>query len=253
MRFCRFTSPDGGPRYGIVEGQAVVEVEGDIFERYGATSQIYPIDEIELLAPVEPSKIVALGTNFHLHAKEMGREVPDEPKIFLKPPSALIGHQATIVLPKVPGRIDHEAEVAIIVKRLAKNVSAEEALDYVLGYTCFNDVSARALQEKDGVFARAKGFDTFAPAGPWLQTDLVWEKLEVEGWVNGERRQHGALSDLIFGVPQVIAFVSRVMTLLPGDMIALGTPVGVGPLADGDRVQVKINGLGTLENPVAQE
>ncbi|MBW1807571.1 MAG: fumarylacetoacetate hydrolase family protein [Deltaproteobacteria bacterium] len=253
MRFCRFALSDGSPRYGIVEGQAVVEVEGDIFERYGATSQIHPIAEIELLAPVNPSKIVALGTNFSLHAKEMGREVPDEPKIFLKPPSALIGHQAPIVLPKVPGQIDHEAEVALIVKRVAKNVPADQALDYVMGYTCFNDISARALQKKDGVFARAKGFDTFAPAGPWLQTDLVWEKLEVEGWVNGERRQHGALSDLVFGVPEVMAFVSRVMTLLPGDMIALGTPLGVGPLEDGDRVQVIINGVGTLENPVVQE
>jgi 2-keto-4-pentenoate hydratase/2-oxohepta-3-ene-1,7-dioic acid hydratase in catechol pathway len=253
MRFVRFLTPEGISRQGIMEKEAVVEVEGDPFGRYGATSRIFSRAEISLLPPVLPSKIVALGTNFRPHAEEMGREIPKEPKIFLKAPSALIGHRQAIRLPKVPGPIEHEAEVALVIGRVARYVAEDRAIDFVFGYTCFNDVTARELQRRDGVFARAKGFDTFAPAGPWVETEVLWENLEVEGWVNGEMRQRGALMDLVFPVPRVIAFVSSIMTLLPGDMISLGTPAGVGPLLPGDRVEVRVKGIGVLENPVEAE
>jgi 2-keto-4-pentenoate hydratase/2-oxohepta-3-ene-1,7-dioic acid hydratase in catechol pathway len=252
VRFCRYALGDGSIQHGIVEGQAVVQVEGDIFGRYGATSQIHPVEEIVFLPPVNPTKIIALGTNFKRHAEEMDKPVPDEPKIFLKPPSALIGHKEAIVLPDVPGTVEHEAELALVVNQVARNIPEDRAQDFVLGYTCFNDVTARALQAKDGVYARAKGFDTFAPVGPWIETEAIWEDLVVEGWVNGTRRQRGELRDLVFGVPAVLAFVSRVMTLMPGDLVVLGTPSGVGPLQEGDLVQVVVEGVGTLENPVVE-
>ncbi len=251
MRFCRFVQADGIPHYGIVEGQAVVEVEGDIYAGYGATSQIHPLAEVELLPPAVPSKIVALGANFRPHAEEMGHALPTEPKIFLKPPSALLGHGGIIRLPPVEGAIEHEAEIVVVMGSTARHLSPDQVMDHVLGFTCFNDVTARALQKKDGVYARAKGFDTFAPTGPWIETDLVWESLTVEAWVNGSLRQKGALSDLVFSVPEVLSFISRIMTLVPGDMIALGTPSGVGPLRAGDQVQVVAEGIGSLENTVA--
>jgi len=250
LRFCRFTTEDGPARWGIVESSAVVAVEGDVFSRYGASSEIFPREEVTLLAPVQPSKIIALGTNFRLHAEEMGRPLPEQPKIFFKPPSALIGHGAAIRLPDVEGNVDFEAEVALVIGKRCRHVESSQALDCVFGYTCFNDVTARALQRMDGVFARAKGFDTFAPAGPWIETDALWEDLELHGRVNGETRQSAALGDLIFGVPEVIAFVSSIMTLEPGDVIATGTPAGVGLLSHGDLVEVTIDGIGTLRNHV---
>jgi len=233
-----------------VEGDAVVEIEGDIFGRFGATSKIHALTEIDFLPPVVPSKIVAVGVNFAEHAAEMKKSAADEPRIFLKPPSALLGHKGTILLPEVPGPIEHEAEVALVIGKPARDVPERRALDYVFGFTCFNDVTARALQHKDVVYARAKGFDTFAPAGPWIESDAIWEDMLLRCLVNGRERQRGALAKMIFGVPQVVAFVSRVMTLLPGDMISLGTPAGVGPLVEGDKVQVVVDEIGVLENEV---
>ena len=253
MRFVRFALNDGSIRWGIAEAEAVVEIEGDVCGRYGATDRIHDLRQVRLLAPVAPSKIVALGTNFKAHATEMGKALPAEPKIFLKAPSALIGPGAAIELPQVEGPVEHEAELAVVISRRARHVSEQTALEYVLGYTCFNDVTARRLQAIDGVFARAKGFDTFAPCGPWVQTDMLWQDLVVEALVNGDLRQRGPLSDAIFGVPAAIAFISRVMTLEPGDVIAMGTPEGVGPLEPGDTVEIRIEGLGSLENPVVAE
>jgi len=253
LRFVRFATPAGERRWGIAEAQAVVELEGDIFADYGATSRIHPLDEIRLLAPVTPSKIVALGTNFVDHAREMGRELPREPKIFLKAPSALVGPGAPIVLPEVEGPIEHEAELAVVIGRRARRVPPERALEHVFGYTCFNDVTARRLQAIDGVFARAKGFDTFAPCGPWIETEIHWERLVVEGWVNGRLRQRAPMGEAVFSVPAALAFISKVMTLMPGDLVSMGTPEGVGPLAAGDEVEVRIEGIGSLVNPVEAE
>lgn len=253
MRIVRFSTKAGDIHWGIAEARAVVEVEGDVFGDYGATSRIHPLEDIRLLAPVAPSKIVALGTNFVAHAHEMGRELPAEPKIFLKAPSALIGTGAPIVLPEVEGPVEHEAELAVVIGRTARRVAPERALDHVFGYTCLNDVTARRLQAIDGVFARAKGFDTFAPCGPWIETDAHWEPLVVEGWVNGQLRQRAPLTDTIFPVPVALSFISNIMTLLPGDVISMGTPEGVGPLAAGDEVEVRIEGVGSLVNPVESE
>jgi len=250
LRFARFNIARGAPRHGIVEGDAIVEIEGDIFGRFGATSKIHLLTEIDFLPPVVPGKIVAVGVNFAAHAAEMKKNPGDEPRIFFKPPSALLAHKGTILLPDVPGPIEHEAEVALVIGKPARDVPERRALDYVMGFTCFNDVTARTLQQKDVVYARAKGFDTFAPAGPWIESDAIWEDIVLSCLVNGRERQRGALDKMIFGVPQIVAFVSRVMTLLPGDMISLGTPAGVGPLVEGDRVQVVAEGIGVLENGV---
>ena len=253
MRFTRFMLADEIPRSGIVQDQAVVEVEGDFLGRYGATDRIHPLDEIVFLPPVTPSKIVCLGTNFRDHADEMGKPVPEEPKIFLKAPSALTGHRAAIHLPPVEGSIEHEAEVALVVGKPGRHIAQSRALDHVFGYTCFNDVTARLLQKRDVLFTRAKNFDSFGPVGPWIDTDVLWEDLVVEGWLNGELKQKAALSETVFGVPQVIAYISSIMTLVPGDLVVMGTPAGVGPLQDSDVFRVVIEQIGTLENPVKPE
>jgi 2-keto-4-pentenoate hydratase/2-oxohepta-3-ene-1,7-dioic acid hydratase in catechol pathway len=253
VRFVRFAPPGGPARWAIAEAEALVEIEGDVFARYGATSRIWSLDEVELLAPVAPSKIVCLGTNFADHAAEMGKPLPAEPKIFLKAPSALLGPGRPIELPQVEGSIEHEAELGVVIGKRARHLTPDQALGCVFGYTCFNDVTARRLQAVDGVFARAKGFDTFAPCGPWIQTDLDWRELVIEGLVNGRQRQHAPAGSMIFSVPVALAFISRIMTLLPGDLVAMGTPEGVGPLQPGDEVEVRIAGIGSLVNPVITE
>jgi 2-keto-4-pentenoate hydratase/2-oxohepta-3-ene-1,7-dioic acid hydratase in catechol pathway len=253
MRFVRFSPRAGGPtRWGILEGEQLVELEGDLFAGYAATERLHPRAEVQLLCPVAPSKIVALGTNFRDHAVEMAKALPVEPKIFLKAPSALVGPGEPIRLPAVPGNIEHEGELAVVLGRRLCDASPETARAAVLGYSCFNDVTARALQRLDGVFARAKGFDSFAPLGPWIETEAVPEELTIECWVNGALRQRGEMAQAIFSVPVALAFISRVMTLLPGDVVAMGTPAGVGPLVPGDRVEVRIEGVGRLENPVTR-
>jgi 2-keto-4-pentenoate hydratase/2-oxohepta-3-ene-1,7-dioic acid hydratase in catechol pathway len=241
---------DGIPRAGIVQDQAMVEVEGDFLSRYGATDKIHPLDEIAFLPPVVPSKIVCLGANFKDHAEEMDRPVPKEPKIFLKAPSALVGHRSSIRLPDVEGKIEHEAEIALVIGKQGRRIPQSQVLDYIFGFTCFNDITARLLQKRDGVYTRAKSFDTFGPTGPWLDTDVLWEDLVVEGWLNGELKQRAALAEAVFKVPEVLAFISSIMTLLPGDMVVMGTPAGVGPLVPDDIFRVVIEQIGTLENPV---
>jgi 2-keto-4-pentenoate hydratase/2-oxohepta-3-ene-1,7-dioic acid hydratase in catechol pathway len=227
-------------------------VEGDIFGKWQAGDAISPNGQ-RWLAPVEPSKIVAIGRNYKDHAAELGNPLPAEPLMFLKPPSSVIGPDEPIVIPEGVGRVDHEAELGIVIGARAWRVREDEASRYVFGLTCVNDVTARELQKKDVQFTRAKGFDTFAPVGPCIATGLDYkpaEGLQVEGWVNGERRQSGSTSALIFSIDHLIAFVSAVMTLLPGDIISTGTPAGVGPLKMGDRVTIKVSGVGELTNPV---
>jgi 2-keto-4-pentenoate hydratase/2-oxohepta-3-ene-1,7-dioic acid hydratase in catechol pathway len=204
-----------------------------------------------VLAPCTPSKIVALGRNYRDHAAELGHDVPLEPLIFLKPPSAVIGPDEAIRLPAMSARVDYEGELVVVMGRRAYRLREDEdPLAYVLGYTCGNDVTARDLQQRDGQFTRAKGFDTFAPIGPVIATDLDPTDLRIETRVNGCVRQRARTRDLVFPVPVLIRFIAQVMTLLPGDLIFTGTPAGVGPLFDGDVVEVEIEGIGTLRNPV---
>lgn len=204
-----------------------------------------------LLAPVAPSKIIGIGSNYRDHAAEMGKPVPAVPKVFLKAPSAIIGPGETILIPPGTERVDHEAELGVVIGRRASRVKAEDALDHVFGYTVVNDVTARDLQKADGVFARAKGFDTFCPVGPAVVTGLDPAKLAVRCSVDGVTRQDGSTADMVFDVAALVAFVSGVMTLEPGDLIATGTPAGVGPLSAGQAVVVSVEGVGSLENPVA--
>jgi len=206
-----------------------------------------------LLEPVTPSKIVCIGRNYAAHAKELGNDVPDEPLIFLKPPSSLLAPGAAIVLPRASQRVEHEAEIGIVIGKLTRAVSLDDALQAVYGITCINDVTARDLQRKDVQFTRAKSFDTFCPVGPWIETELALDSLVVSGRVNGELRQHAPVSDMVFSLVKLIAFISHVMTLEAGDLIATGTPEGVGPLLAGDSAEVEVSGVGVLRNPVTAD
>jgi 2-keto-4-pentenoate hydratase/2-oxohepta-3-ene-1,7-dioic acid hydratase in catechol pathway len=243
----------GASRYAVEEsaGSQWHLVDGDVF---GAWKKGSPVaaDGAKLLAPVTPSKIVAIGRNYRDHAAELNNPVPAEPLMFLKPPSAIVASGEAIVLPSGAGRVDHEAELGVIVGSRARHVRREDAWRHVFGFTCVNDVTARELQKKDVQFTRGKGFDTFAPIGPCIvaHSGGAPAPFQVEGWVNGACRQSGSTADLIFPVDELIAFISAVMTLLPGDIICTGTPAGVGPLHAGDQVTVKIAGVGELTNPV---
>ncbi|MBX5445233.1 fumarylacetoacetate hydrolase family protein [Sphaerobacter sp.] len=250
MKIARFVE-GGQPRLGIVEDGVVYRAEGDLFDP-GALRRgdaVGPLDEVELLTPVQPGKIVAVGLNYALHVTENDptRQVPDEPVLFMKPTSALLPHGGVILLP--PGnRIDHEAELCIVIGRRASRVPEAQALDYVLGYTCGNDVSHRDYQRKDGQWVRAKGFDTFCPLGPVIATDLDPNDLAIQSRLNGEVRQNSRTSNMIFSPVFLVSFISNVMTLEPGDVIMTGTPEGVGPMQPGDTIEVEIEGIGTLRN-----
>jgi 2-keto-4-pentenoate hydratase/2-oxohepta-3-ene-1,7-dioic acid hydratase in catechol pathway len=242
----------GTPRHVVEENGIWRLVEGDIFGNYEAGDPV-EASSAYLLAPVIPSKIVAVGLNYKDHAAEQNKPLPAEPMIFLKPSTAVIGPDEPIVLPSGAGRIDHEAEVGVVIGRRASRVLESEASRYVFGLTCVNDVTARELQKKDIQYTRAKGFDTFAPLGPCVAEGLDYHAaagIAVEGWVNGQRRQASTTRELIFSIDRLVAFISGVMTLLPGDIISTGTPAGIGPLQPGDRVTIKVDGVGELTNPV---
>lgn len=252
MRVVRFRKNGSGTYYGIVEGAVVNELKGDIFSRYELIDRKYPIDELKILAPCQPTKIVALGLNYYSHAEELKMKLPEEPLLFLKPSTAVIGPNEDIIYPAMSHRVDYEAELGVVIGEEAKGVSEDKAEKYILGYTCFNDVTARDLQGKDKQFTRSKGFDTFAPMGPCIETELDPTRLKVESYLNGELRQSGTTADLVFSVFQLISFISKVMTLLPGDVIATGTPAGIGPMQVGDTVEIVVEGIGTLRNQVSQ-
>jgi 2-keto-4-pentenoate hydratase/2-oxohepta-3-ene-1,7-dioic acid hydratase in catechol pathway len=254
MRIARY-SYEGEVRYGAVEGTDVLELPGHPFAAVGrtltTTGTSHDLDDVRLLAPVIPTKVVGIGRNYAEHAAEMGGSAPPErPLMFLKPTTALIGPDEAIVLPPESSEVHFEAELAVVIGRLCRRVPADEAASVVLGYTCANDVTARDLQRSDGQWTRAKGFDTFCPLGPWIDTELDPTGVTVECEVNGVTTQRASTTDLVHGIPELIAAVSDVMTLLPGDVILTGTPAGVGPLTSGDEVAVTISGLGTLVNPV---
>jgi 2-keto-4-pentenoate hydratase/2-oxohepta-3-ene-1,7-dioic acid hydratase in catechol pathway len=253
MKIYRFER-DGAVGYGFLEGDLLRVARGSIAAGLEPGGETVPIGDVRVLAPTVPSKIVAVGVNYKAHALERGRGLPAEPLLFLKPPSALIGPGQAIVHPRMSSRVDYEGELALVIGRTASRLGDDDRVeDYILGFTCFNDVTARDLQDKDVQFTRAKSFDTFAAAGPCIALGLEPGRLGLKTFVNGKLRQSGHTSDLIFPVPALVRFISRVMTLCPGDLITTGTPSGVGPLAAGDRVDVQIEGIGTLSNHVIME
>ncbi len=229
---------------------------GEVFEGYFEVEngvinfEGLKFGRVKFLPPVKPEKIVCVGLNYIDHAKELNMEIPEEPVIFLKPPSALIGHEDFIELPEQSKRVDYEGELAVVIGRKCRNVCREEALEYILGYTCFNDVTARDLQKKDGQWTRSKSFDTFAPIGPYVACFKNWRNLRIRTRLNGKLVQDSTTSNLIFDVPTLLEFVSSIMTLKPGDVIATGTPAGVGELRRGDVVEVEVEGVGVLRNYV---
>lgn len=252
MRIVRYQRSTESPRYGWILDDKIGEIEGDIFGAYRRLDANLPLEEVRLLAPMTPSKIICVGRNYVEHAKEHGAEVPKIPLIFLKPPSAILNPGEAIVLPPQSQQVEHEAELVVVIGRRGRNILAEEAKNYILGYTVGNDVTARDLQRSDGQWTRAKGFDTFCPFGPWVDTEFDASDAMITCRVNGQLRQMASTREMVFSVPNLIAFISSVMTLEPGDLIFTGTPAGVGPLNAGDVVEVSIEGLGTLRNPVVK-
>lgn len=268
LRLARYQTPSGAPRLARVHGWGSPEaplggvrlepVVGDILGHVEPTGEDWlDAGQVRLLPPLLPSKVIGIGSNYRAHAAEMGRPLPVVPKVFLKPPSAVVGFGAPILLPPGTERVDHEAELALVIGRHLSRVSPAQAMEGVAGLTCLNDVTARDLQKADGVFARAKGFDSFCPLGPWIARGLQPGALAVRCRVRGADgrstlRQDGRADDMVFDPATLVSFVSQVMSLWPGDVIATGTPAGVGPLTAGDLVQIEVEGIGILENPVLE-
>jgi len=250
MKFARFQH-GGKARFGLVEGDKLAVLDGTPFGRFERTSEVLQLAAVRLLAPSTPSKIVCVGLNYADHARETGQPLPEEPILFLKPSTAVQDPEGPISYPAMSARVDYEAELGVVMKRTAKNVEPERWREYVLGYTCFNDVTARDLQGKDGQWTRAKGFDTFAPAGPWITDEVSPDDLAILCRVNGVVKQKSRTSQLIFPPSYLVPFISRVMTLLPGDIIATGTPSGISGMNVGDVVEVEVEGIGILRNTVA--
>jgi 2-keto-4-pentenoate hydratase/2-oxohepta-3-ene-1,7-dioic acid hydratase in catechol pathway len=255
MRICRFTDPETQrPAFGVIEGEEVYRLVGDLSAGNLSLERSEPsirLSEARLLTPVSPSKIVCVGRNYREHAAELGNEMPTEPLLFLKAPSTLIGDGEVIELPEQSQRVEHEGELAVVIGRRCRRLNADEdPLAYALGYTCLNDVTARDLQRRDVQFTRGKSFDTFCPVGPYVVTGLDPSDLKVETRVNGQIRQSGRTSAMAFPVVHLIRYISHAMTLEPGDLIATGTPAGVGPLLDGDVCEVEVEGVGVLRNTV---
>jgi len=239
-------TPPAGPRFVRLDGSRALALSDAPWRAGRETGEGWPFAERDLRCPVQPSKIVCIGRNYAAHARELGHDIPSEPLLFLKPPSALAGPGDTVRLPPESVRVEHEAELAVVMGKRAKNVPVAEALSYVLGYSCACDVTARDLQKKDVQFTRSKGFDTFCPVGPWIETDLDPAATRIRCRVDGHTRQDGTTAHMIFDVPTVIAYVSRMMTLEPGDLILTGTPEGVGPLIAGNALEVEIERVGVL-------
>jgi 2-keto-4-pentenoate hydratase/2-oxohepta-3-ene-1,7-dioic acid hydratase in catechol pathway len=257
MKFCRFVvlgsakTQSTAPVFGKIEDGKVTELSGPPWLEWSSTPRTWPLDQVRLVAPVVPAKIVCVGRNYAAHASELGNEMPKEPLIFLKPSSSIVGSDEPIVLPRYSRRVEHEGELAMVIGRRCSHLrDSDDALENVLGYTCVNDVTARDLQKSDGQFTRAKGFDTFCPVGPHIGTHLDPSDVLVETYVNNERRQSGSTSLMTYSCAFLVRWLSRMMTLYPGDLISTGTPAGVGPLVPGDTVEVRVAGIGVLRNPV---
>lgn len=249
MRIVRFLH-EREELYGIVDGGEVRILETSPFESLKPGNKRLRLSEVKLLAPVVPGKALCIGLNYRDHAKEFDLPIPTSPVVFIKPSTALLDPQAEIERPAISRRVDYEAELVVVIGKKARHVDPSKALDYVLGYTCGNDVTARDLQPKDGQWTIAKSFDTFMPIGPWIETDLDPTQLAVAAYLNGEKKQSSNTSNLIFAVPELVTFLSSIMTLEPGDIIMTGTPSGVGPMNSGDVIVVEIEGVGELSNIV---
>jgi len=252
MKLVRFLA-QGRPAWGIVNGDEISELDGDFFSPFKTRKAGYVFSQVKLLPPCNPSKVVAVGLNYRDHAHELGLAIPEEPVIFLKPATTIIGPGESVIYPGTSSRVDYEAELGVVVKDRTRNISPEEAPDHILGYTCANDITARDLQKKDGQWTRAKSFDTFCPVGPWIESDLDPGDLLIQSYLNGERRQSSRTSELIFNVHELVSFISGIMTLEPGDLIITGTPAGIGPMKPGDEIEVRIEGIGSLKNRVRAE
>ena len=257
MKIARFSTRSssgagGDPRFGIVDGDELVVLAGDpMFAGFETTDERVPLSEAKLLAPVIPrSKVVAVGKNFVDHVAEFGGEVPKEPLLFLKPNTSVIGPGDAIVVPRQSKRVDFEGELAIVIGSIARNVAEADVDSVIFGYTIANDVTARDLQKSDGQWARAKGFDTFCPLGPVIETEFEVAANTVQSRLNGESRQSAPFTDMVHSVASIVAYVSAAFTLLPGDVILTGTPAGVGRMVDGDVIEIEISGIGILSNPV---
>ena len=252
MKIVRIRTEEG-ISYGGAEPEGIRVYQGSPLVAWEPSDVVVPFEEAHLLAPVFPTKVVAVGKNYAEHAEEMGSDVPENPIIFIKPATAVVGPGVPVVYPPDSANVHHEAELAVVIGAIARNVKAEDVQSVILGYTAANDVTARDLQRHDGQWTRGKGFDTFCPLGPAVETELdPLEGLSIQCRVNGEIRQSGSTADMVFGVAELLEFISRVMTLLPGDVVLTGTPSGVGPVVPGDRIEVEIEGIGILSNPVGR-
>ena len=253
MQIVRFRLGDQAAQYGWLHEDKVGGIQGNVFGKYKRQEARTPLAEAKLLAPCVPSKVVCVGRNYVEHAKELGNDVPKIPLIFLKPPSSIINPGDSILLPSQSQQVEHEAELVVVIGAGGRHITTEEAKKHILGYTVGNDVTARDLQKTDNQWTRAKGFDTFCAFGPWIDTEFDISDAVITCKVNGQPRQMASTRDMVFSVPNLIAYISSVMTLEPGDLIFTGTPAGVGPLKAGDEVVVEIEGLGVLKNPVRAE
>ncbi len=252
MRIIRYRMDPTEPgEWGWVSEDRVGSLKGSPFEEYRRSRAKYPLSEVQLLAPLQPGKIVCVGRNYAAHAAEHDAEVPTLPILFLKPPSAVIGPGDPIVVPPQSSNVEHEAELGVVMGQTARWISPQESADHILGYTVALDVTARDLQRSDGQWTRSKSFDTFCPLGPWIETELDPADAMITCTVNGQLRQMASTRDMVFSVQELVAFISSVMTLQPGDLVLTGTPAGVGPLLPGDEVTAEIEGVGSLTNPVA--
>ena len=249
MKIVRFTHGEKA-EYWILFSDAIQSLDGTPFHAIKTTNQYHRISDVRLLPPCQPSKIVALGVNYRSHAAEVNHRLPTEPLIFIKPSTSVIGPEDSIIYPESSERVDYEGELGVVIKTIAHHVAREDAGRYILGYTCVNDVTARDLQSRDRQWTRSKSFDTFCPVGPCIETELDPASLSLETCLNGEIKQRTSTSDLIFPVLELVSFISHVMTLLPGDIIATGTTSGIGPMQPGDTVEIKIENIGTLRNYV---
>ncbi|MEQ4488258.1 MAG: fumarylacetoacetate hydrolase family protein [Dehalococcoides mccartyi] len=251
MKIVRFNLTGRRAGYAVLEGSQLKELKGNPFGKVVFSGRVFDLSAVKLLPPSAPSKIVAIGLNYKAHAGEMAENLPRTPLIFFKNAGGIIGTEDNIIKPSQSGQVDYEGELAVIIKKKARNISPEAAFDYILGYSCFNDVTARDLQKADGQWSRAKGFDTFAVCGPWIETELDPQGQLLETYLNGKLKQRAFTADMIFDIPRIVSFVSEVITLMPGDIIATGTPSGIGPMKPGDRVEVRISGIGSLINHLA--
>jgi 2-keto-4-pentenoate hydratase/2-oxohepta-3-ene-1,7-dioic acid hydratase in catechol pathway len=242
---------EGDSRYGLADGDTITLISDEPFAAWEPEG-LLSLKEAHLLSPVVPTKVVCVGLNYKSHIAEMGAHLPAEPVIFLKPSTSVIGTGQPVPFPSFVGRVDHEAELGVVIGRRTHRAGVDEAASNVLGFTCGNDVTARDLQKRDGQWTRAKSFDGFCPIGPWVETDVDPSDLTIECFVNGERKQHAQTSDMLFNPFQLVSFASHIMTLVPGDVVLTGTPGGIGPLNLGDTVEVRIEGVGALINPIGE-